>query len=709
MRYYLFYFCFCLWGLTAAHAQSPMISISGGEQMQRIGTEIQVLEDPSGKLQFSQVRSAVYQNKFQPHEKEVFKTPATESVFWIRFTARNESNQDIWFEIGDPYSTWYADFYAPDPEGNYGQPIELGALRPAENKRLPSSYYCVRLAEDQQIKTYYLRIQGFFPKAHLFQVGTTKAIVRHHNRTDYIVAGFTGLMIAMILYNLFLFLSITNRLYLYYILYLAFLLPEVPFNLGYPFFDDPWFWEYAHLWRNMDTVFATLFTVSYLRLKRQKKYFSYLIWITTALLALVLPALNLLGVSFIVTGKLYVLFLLLYSFSLLFIGIYVWLKHMKTARFYVLAWSAPILGIILHILTLNAVLPYNFFTHHIVFFGFALETLLFALALGDRYRLIKQEKEFAQAENLRITRNQNRVLEDKVKERTEELKQKQEEILTQNEELRQAQEELQTQRDFLDEQNQALDNQNRKVATSIRAAHAIQRAVLPKEEKLSRLLGEYFVLNRPRDVVSGDFYRLDQIGGKTIWITADCTGHGVPGAFMTMIGNSLLDRIIRLQGIHEPARILEHLDQELRTALQQENVGIDMTVTCWEKASENTLKVSFAGAKSSLLYAQPNDKSLSRLRGTRRSVGGKRKSLCPFQTHELELLNGSLLYAGSDGLRDQNNKNREKFGSPRLEQVLNNVLLYPLSKQKRHLEQQLDAFMEGCEQRDDILWMAVRL
>ena len=292
-----------------------------------------------------------------------------------------------------------------------------------------------------------------------------------------------------------------------------------------------------------------------------------------------------------------------------------------------------------------------------------------------------------------------------------ELQEKNDEIETQNEELSQNQEEIMTQRDFIENKNRELERKSQQIGSSIRAAVTIQNAILPYQEKMTALLNEHFVIYRPKDVVSGDFYWLNRVEGKTILVVADCTGHGVPGAFMTLIGNTLLDKIIMVWKIVDPAQILNYLHKEVSTMLRQSdtgnNSGMDLVVLVMEDHDEDYKKVTFTGAKNPLYYA--TEDKIIRIRGDRKAIGGRQSSKTQFNNHELLLPKGSMLYAGSDGLLDQNNLKRRVFGSKRLMELLEINLHKPLDVQQKEIEKELDAHMGETSQRDDILLMGVKL
>ncbi len=329
-----------------------------------------------------------------------------------------------------------------------------------------------------------------------------------------------------------------------------------------------------------------------------------------------------------------------------------------------------------------------------------------------------------------------------------ELKTQGEDMLVQNEELVQQREEIITQRDFIEAKNREMQFLNNKLGSSekilrkavmslkdsqnkiqeknieleqrdkfiqksIQSAVTIQEAILPYKQKLEELLKDYFIIYRPKDKVSGDFYWLNKIENKTILIAADCTGHGVPGAFMTMIGNTLLDKIIRVWHITNPAVILERLHAEIQTVLRQNETdsvnGMDAVIVVLEKTDDQQTKITFAGAKNPLYYLPFDKGELVEIPGARKSIGGIQDTSKQFTNHIIHLPPKSMLYLGSDGLQDQNDKNRKKFGKKRLIQLLNEVAHLPLDQQRQIIEANLSKQLQETTQRDDILWIGMRL
>lgn len=297
----------------------------------------------------------------------------------------------------------------------------------------------------------------------------------------------------------------------------------------------------------------------------------------------------------------------------------------------------------------------------------------------------------------------------KLRNKNEQIQMQKEEIESANEELHQNQEEILAQRDFIEQKNNELEEYNRHVKSSINAAMTIQKAILPYEEKLDKLLKEHFLIFRPKDVVSGDFFWLNVIDGLKILVTADCTGHGVPGAFMTLIGNTLLDKIVRVWKITMPDEILTKLHEEIRTVLRQEatqnNNGMDANVIAWKELQDDKVHVQWAGAKQNLFYIQKDSNKIEILKGTRKAIGGEQNEKIFFQSHTFEVPKNTLFFMGTDGLTDQNDKLRRRFGEQKLINLLEQTQGKASDERKKIIENALDEHMSGTAQRDDILWI----
>ncbi|MFT6961091.1 MAG: serine phosphatase RsbU (regulator of sigma subunit) [Flammeovirgaceae bacterium] len=258
---------------------------------------------------------------------------------------------------------------------------------------------------------------------------------------------------------------------------------------------------------------------------------------------------------------------------------------------------------------------------------------------------------------------------------------------------------------------EVIEEKNENITASIRYARTIQKAVLPKLEDLQNAFADVFVLYRPKDIVSGDFYwhsqTTDSQGKKKQFIAvADCTGHGVPGAFMSMIGNTLLNEIINIKDIHDVETVLEELDTSIKVALRQKdmenNDGMDIALCCIESLDNEGATIHFSGAKRPLhLYSQ-DKKQLEKVKATRRGIGGFDRKMKIFERVSLTVKKGDIIYLQTDGMADQAMTNSKKIGSATIAQMIEEYAHLPLSAQNEQLNRFLDKVQGDMPQRDDI-------
>ena len=259
-----------------------------------------------------------------------------------------------------------------------------------------------------------------------------------------------------------------------------------------------------------------------------------------------------------------------------------------------------------------------------------------------------------------------------------------------------------------------LEEKNQNILSSIHYGERIQRAILPLRERIQSFLPEHFILFKPRDIVSGDFYWFNKVDGKIILAVVDCTGHGVPGAFMSMLGNAFLNEIVSEQKIIRPAEILGQLHQEIRTALKQEQEqvetqdGMDACVCVLEKNGGKYTLV-FAGAKRPLYMIKKGSTELTEIKGDRSSIGGRHRKKWIFTEHELKIQKGDQFYLTTDGFVDQQNVKNRRYGSGQLKNFLMSISDLSMQEQKKVMTQELVRYQGTEEQRDDITIMGVRV
>lgn len=267
------------------------------------------------------------------------------------------------------------------------------------------------------------------------------------------------------------------------------------------------------------------------------------------------------------------------------------------------------------------------------------------------------------------------------------------------------------------EQKATIEHKNLEMTDSIKYAKNIQEALLPDITNLQKDFPESFVLYMPKDIVSGDFYWFANRDGKHLFAAADCTGHGVPGAFMSIIGNSLLNEIIGEQHIYQPAEILNHLHVGVKTALNQNKGeferrdGMDIALCSFNK---ETLLLDYAGANRALwIYRKDTTEKAEIIKPDKFPIGGlefdfeeKRK----FTNHTVQLQKGDCVYIFSDGYADQfGGEKGKKFMVANLQRTFAEITDKPMKEQYEHLHKVFANWRGNYEQIDDVLVIGVRI
>ncbi|MGE0568380.1 MAG: PP2C family protein-serine/threonine phosphatase [Bacteroidia bacterium] len=273
----------------------------------------------------------------------------------------------------------------------------------------------------------------------------------------------------------------------------------------------------------------------------------------------------------------------------------------------------------------------------------------------------------------------------------------------------------------IEEQKNDLFDKNKEITDSINYAKRIQTSLIPKEDDFIKHFNDSFVLFKPKDIVSGDFYWIYEYKDKVYYATADCTGHGVPGGFMTMLGLSFLEEIVTHNKTKTPAEVLDFIREKLVYTLKQtgsshENKdGMDIVFCCVDKKNR---KLSYACANNSLYIVRTNnnEKELITLKGNKQPCGFYPDPV-PFDLHELDLQEGDCIYTLTDGYPDQfggdtqemRDKGGKKFRYKTLEQLLIANSDLSFKEQKEILNTKIASWMGNLEQVDDILVIGVRI
>jgi serine phosphatase RsbU (regulator of sigma subunit) len=259
--------------------------------------------------------------------------------------------------------------------------------------------------------------------------------------------------------------------------------------------------------------------------------------------------------------------------------------------------------------------------------------------------------------------------------------------------------------------HQTLKKQKDNILQSIHYAKRIQNAVLPPEDYINSLLPEHFILFKPRDIVSGDYYWITQINEKTIVVAADCTGHGVPGAFMSMLGITLLNQYVNNHDLLPANQILEHLRNNIKESLRQSDYdsdtkdGMDMALLIFDNKNN---ELQFAGANNPLYIFRNNE--LIKFDADKMPVGVHIDESKKFRQHIFNYQKGDVFYTFSDGYMDQTGGNlNRKFMRKNLLSLLTDIHQKPMIEQKEILDNNLTEWRGKNDQVDDILVIGIKV
>lgn len=299
---------------------------------------------------------------------------------------------------------------------------------------------------------------------------------------------------------------------------------------------------------------------------------------------------------------------------------------------------------------------------------------------------------------------------EEIEAQSEELRSINENLNETIEELNQRNEEISTQRDMLEKQKQLIEQINLDLTDSIQYARNIQQAMLPELSKIRQHIPDLLVYLNPRDIVSGDFYWFFHHEGKSIIIAADCTGHGVPGAFMSTLGNDLLHEAVVVNQLLDPAKILDALNLGVRRVLKQETTsnkdGMDMAICMIDHRASRLI---FAGAKNPLLYFEAGEMKL--IKGTNNPVGGEiRKEPIPYINHVIDIKPTTTFYIYSDGFQDQfGGEKGKKFMSGNFRLLLQEIHKNDFDMQYQKLKEKFQNWKASHPQVDDVLIVGFRV
>jgi PAS domain S-box-containing protein len=279
------------------------------------------------------------------------------------------------------------------------------------------------------------------------------------------------------------------------------------------------------------------------------------------------------------------------------------------------------------------------------------------------------------------------------------------------------------------EQSHIIEQKNKDITDSINYAKRIQEAILPTEEEMKEVFDDYFVYYRPKDIVSGDLYWANAVtttpkdgSGKKVSLIAaiDCTGHGVPGAFMSIVGHTILEQTLTDPNVNNPGAALDYLTQGVIRTLKQKagddfsiKDGMDIALCALDRAG---MKLEFSGANNPMYLVRNG--VLSEYKGDKQPIGAYIKDQKPFSNTQIALEKGDCIYIFTDGIADQfGGPKGKKFKYKQLQQLLIDNYLKPMKEQRAAVHSAVEQWMNhpgadeklGYEQTDDMLLIGFRV
>jgi serine phosphatase RsbU (regulator of sigma subunit) len=684
-RGYLFLFLCCFYSLGQAQ-----VELNNNENTYQIGESISYLKDDSGTFSFEEVLSQ--NQKFTASKQKELNFGYTSDVIWVKITINNESDFNDWLLNLDNDNINYIGFYQKKQERWIKR--QTGNYLPFATKEIKNTGFVFSLDVSKSTsKTYYLRIETETAFILPFHIQRPVHFHNHRILKTLYYGVFFGILLVMAIYNLFIYLTLKDKNYLFYVFTIIATLAAFSTISGYNFML---FWQKNPVLNTWSPRFSTvsliissaIFSTHFLRLKKHARTLH-----TLLLLNIGIAALGTLLHFFIPVKGINNLIAIYHIILLITAGAIVWRKGDLSGKYYLFAWTFYFLGGLIATLKNNGVFISNFFTHHAIELGAILEVVIISFALSEKYRILKQEKELTHKKYLQSQKEANEELEHKVHERTAEL----------NATL-----------DTMTSLYLKIEKKNTDINASINYASRIQNAFLAIDDEVKKSLPEHFIFSKARDVVSGDFHFFAQKDDKVIMAAVDCTGHGVPGAMMSMIGEAYLTQIVYSLGILDVSKILSELHYKVRMALLQDSDehtvkdGMDMAICMIDK---NTKTLDFAGARNPLIYIQDNQ--LHHIKGSKLGIGGRildYQRTRSYEKHTISIKSETSVYLFTDGFQDQfGGKDDTKFMIKNLKELVFTNHTKSLKEQKQNLEKTFSEWKGDSRQIDDVLIIGFQL
>ncbi|MBU1171606.1 MAG: SpoIIE family protein phosphatase [Proteobacteria bacterium] len=693
--------------------QPPLVSLDDQTREIHLVSIMSYLEDAEGVFEINDINSS---NGAGLNWKETGNNSLnlgfTDSVYWLkgRFINQGEKKQEFFIEIGYPILDYIRVYILTDKDM---KTIHLGDKLPFSQRPMKQTNFVfpILFSPGEPI-TIIMRFQTTSSMQIPVNLYQKHYFIEKSQANTLLMGCYFGFMMIMIIYNIFIFLSVRDINYLYYVLYVLsvyFFIASLD-GLGFHYlWPNSVFWNDKILIISLSgiIVFASIFAVGFLGLKDSRPV-CYKLFVFLAISGAII-AFSSIILPYKIAIKVEILLGLSCSIVGLFSAFSRWKEGFSPAKYYSISWTAAYTSAIVVCLDKVGIIPRSVWTVNSMQIGTLVEVMLLSLALADRLNLEKRERVKAQEllhiqdRSARIANEHALVNERKAREAREHalvIQEKANETL----ELKVKERTLELNRSLAD-----INEVNTKINSSLRYARMIQLSMLPAQEKVQEFFPRNFILWKPQDIVGGDFYYMDAMDNISVVAVADSREKGVPGAFMTFIASSELKRIIRGDKCYDTGQILQTMTKRIGKSLKQvspkdlSDIGLDIGL-CLINHDQKYLE--FSGFGLDLTYTLKREIYTIAGDEIREGFGFSARDDVVNVTR-IGIEPGMTVYLSTDGLKKQpGEQNGQRFGEKCLNESILSHCELPLDKQCDQILKAFDMYRGSRDQADDVTMVA---
>jgi two-component system, sensor histidine kinase LadS len=693
---------YVLVGFFIFNKQSAQTTIILNEQFKHIelSSQLEVAEDKTKQLDYNIVKSIRFEKLKEGQPNFGFNN----SSYWFKGIIVNplSSWQSPILSVANP-NLDIVNLFVSSRKTGFHKKLK-GDLEPFSARGDNNKYFRFNLKLlPNDTLFFYLNVQNSGEQFHVpLSIGTAEYFQNYDSDEQLVYGIYFGFILFVLLLNGFFYYVLKDRSSLFYIGYLFTLLflqlSLTGFGFKYIWPDSVFLANHANpIFASISMYFLLLFCQDFLNIKSYLPRINQLVNLVKYYLIVVMLT------AWIDINSVYVFSVLsingLSLILILFIipvSIYILKQNYKPARFFITAFIALILSVLMFVLKNAGILPSNAATNYGLQLGSALEVLLLTLAVIDKFNQFKVEALVRLQEVNDLKTKANFELEQKVEERTKQL----------------------------NEQALELQEKNSEILSSIRYAKRIQDSLLPSEETLTQLFDDnYFVLYKPKDIVSGDFYWASSVktsGENPIQLSlaavVDCTGHGVPGAFLSIVGNNFLKQSLSEKHVNSTAEALDFLNEKIISTLNQNRSsqdvvrdGMDVSLIAIDYKAH---KLYYSGANNPIYIIRQTENipELIALKATKQAIGSIYDTAMNYELQIMDLQAGDTIYLFSDGFADQfGGDANKKYNYKRFKETLLSAFELPMPMQQTYLDNVLKSWKGNTEQTDDVCVMGIKI